>query len=211
MAGRHKKNNADYFIHDKDMRHDRRIQALCKRFGQFKGYCIFNWLLEVLTDSSNFCVKWDSEEIEKRFQFIAERFKKIWKFPDIDIEEGYQYDEVNIFEAEDPTHKKLSYAIFFDQKLPFKRVSELYVHVIKTLFELQPNTFFTTDLAERIALSHEQDKLRQPVQINETYYIEAKLDNTGKFERIKHALSIFDIADDLFIKRDVDDEYAKND
>ena len=64
MAGRHKKNNADYFIHDKDMRHDRRIQALCKRFGQFKGYCIFNWLLEVLTDSSNFCVKWDSEEIQ---------------------------------------------------------------------------------------------------------------------------------------------------
>ncbi|WP_293137038.1 hypothetical protein [Okeania sp. SIO3I5] len=41
---------------------------------------------------------------------------------------------------------------------------------------------------------------RQPVAINETYFIEANLDNKGKFERIKKALITFDCEDELIIK-----------
>lgn len=144
--------------------------------------------------------KWDSTALEQRFILISERFKKIWKYPAIELQDQYDYDEVNIFEAEDPTHKKLAYIIFFDQKLPILRVSELYVHVIKTLFELQPDTFFATDLSETVELTTEKEKLILAAQINEAYYIESNLSNTTKFERMKHALSLFNCEDDLLIK-----------
>jgi len=165
--------------------------------GKEQGYRFSRlWLNKYLAS----CEHWGIAELEARFDLIAGRFKQIWKYPDIEIENGYRYDEVNIFEAGDPTHKKLAYAIFFDQKLEIKHVSELYIHVIKTLFELQPDTFFMTDLGERIGLTSENESLRQASPIDETHSIEANLDNMSKFERIKHALSIFELEDDLFVK-----------
>lgn len=126
--------------------------------------------------------------------------------PDIAIEERDENNEVNIFEAEDPKHKKLEYAIFFDQKIKVNQVSKLYVEVFKQLFELQPETFFTTDLAEKITLTKnpKDGNPRQPLAINETYFIEGNIDNINKFEKIKLALTIFDSEDELTIK------YAEN-
>jgi hypothetical protein len=144
--------------------------------------------------------KWTSVEIEKRFEEISERFLEIWKFPEVDIPEDLDFNEVNIFDAEEPTGKKLEYAIFFDQKLEYKEISKLYGEVIKSLFDLQPQSFFTTDLAERIALTKSPEKLRQPFPINDTYYIESNLDSRGKFERLKSALTIFNSEDELMIK-----------
>jgi len=40
--------------------------------------------------------------------------------------------------------------------------------------------------------------------INDTYFIEGNIDNKGKFDRIKQALTIFDLEDELMIK------YAEN-
>ena len=45
---RPKKNNADYFPHDADMRNDPKIRALRRKFG-LKGYAIWNMFLESLT------------------------------------------------------------------------------------------------------------------------------------------------------------------
>lgn len=146
--------------------------------------------------------KWDKAEIERRFDLLAERFLKIWQIPEIILEERNENNEVNIFEAEDPKHKKLEYAIFFDQKIEVNQVAKLYVEVFKQLFELQPETFFTTDLAEKITLTKnpKEGNPRQAVPINETYFIEGNIDNIGKFEKIKHALTIFDSEDELTIK-----------
>jgi len=146
--------------------------------------------------------KWDREEIEKRFDLIAERFLKIWEYPQIEITTNGDNGEVNIFEADDPKHKKLEYAIFLDQKIEVNQVSKLYVEVFKQLFELQPETFFTTDLGERISLTKNPTEkgIRQAVPINDTYFIEANIDNTGKFDRIMQALTIFDLEDELSIK-----------
>ena len=145
---------------------------------------------------------WNKNEIEKRLDIIAEKFLKIWEYPPIDIDQIADNEEVNIFEADDPTHKKLSYAIFFDQKIEVNQVAKLYVEVFKQLFSLQPETFFTTDLKDKISLVKKPDKksLRQAVKINDTYYIEANISNTGKFELIKHALSILDLEDELQVK-----------
>jgi uncharacterized protein with ParB-like and HNH nuclease domain len=146
--------------------------------------------------------KWDSAEIENRLEHISERFLKIWEIPNINITEETDSNEVNIFEAEDPTFKKLDYAIFFDQKIEVREIAKLYVEVFKQLFDLQPETFFTTALAEKIGLTKnpKEDKTGQPVKINDTYFIESKIDNLKKFERIKQALTIFNLEDELIIK-----------
>ncbi|MFP4368806.1 MAG: DUF262 domain-containing protein [Bacteroidota bacterium] len=146
--------------------------------------------------------KWDKIEIEKRFNIIADRFLKIWRYPQINIESNGENGELNIFEADDPRHKTLDYAIFFDQKFEVHQVAKLYVEVFKQLFELQPETFFTTELAERLSLTKNPTEkgLRQPVPINNTYFIEANIDNRGKFDRIKQALTILDFEDELLIK-----------
>lgn len=150
--------------------------------------------------------KWDANEIGRRFDILSERFLKIWTYPTIELDERVENNEVNIFEAEDPKHKKLEYAIFFDQKLEVSQVAKLYLEVFKQLFDLQPETFFTTDLAEKITLTKSPTKgnPRQPIQLNDTYFIEGNIDNIGKFEKIKHALTIFDSEDELTIK------YAEN-
>lgn len=146
--------------------------------------------------------KWDKFEIERRFTHVSKRFLKIWKYPKIEIETNGRNGEMNIFEADDPKHKKLEYAIFFDQKIEVNQVAKLYVEVFKQLFELQPETFFTTDLGERISLTKNpiEKGLRQAVPLNNTYFIEANIDNMGKFDRIKQALMIFDFEDELIIK-----------
>lgn len=113
------------------------------------------------------------------------------KLRDTSIVDEKVNDEVNIFEAEDPKHKKLEYAIFFNQKIEVTQVSKLYVEVFKKLFEIQPETFFTTDLGERIGLAKNPNEiaLRQAVPISDTYFIEANIDNKGKFDRMKQALT----------------------
>ena len=160
------------------------------------------WLNKYLSNAT----KWDKIEIETRFDLLAERFLNIWKYPDIELEERDENNEVNIFEAEDPKFKKLEYAIFFDQKLEMSQVSKLYLEVFKQLFDIQPETFFTTDLAEKITLTKnpKEGNPRQAIPINDTYFIEGNIDNIGKFEKIKHALTIFDSEDELIIK------YAEN-
>ncbi|MEW6737347.1 MAG: HNH endonuclease family protein, partial [Acidobacteriota bacterium] len=167
--------------------------------GKEQGYRYSRlWLNRSLASSE----QWNSDELEKRFTQIAERFKKIWSYPTIQVEreDGENNNETNIFEAADPTYKRLEYVIFFDQKLPITRVSELYVHVMRTLFELQPDTFFKTDLGEKVSLTTDKEHLRQPAQVDDLYYIETHYNNVDKFERMKLALSLFDVEDDLLIK-----------
>jgi hypothetical protein len=146
--------------------------------------------------------KWGKSEIEQRFNLILERFLEIWKYPDIEISSNEDTGEVNIFEAEDPKYKKLDYVIFLNQKIKINQVSKLYGEVFSRLFEIQPEMFFKTDLGERIGLTknpHEKS-LRQAFPINETYFVEGNIDNVGKFEKIKYALTIFGLEDELSIK-----------
>lgn len=156
------------------------------------------WLNKYLTILD----KWGKIEIEGRFKFISERVLKIWDIPNIEINEEAESNEINIFEAEDPKFKKLEYAVFFDQKLEINQVSKLYYEVFKQLFELQPETFFTTELGLKIGLTKNltEGNPRQALAINDTYFIEGNMDNIGKFDKIKLALTIFGFEDELLIK-----------
>jgi hypothetical protein len=150
--------------------------------------------------------KWDKVEIEKRFELVSERFLKIWSLPEINITDENDTNEINIFDADEPRYKKLEYAIFFNQKVETTQVAKLYFEVIKQLFELQPETFFTSEIGSKVGLTNNpiESNTRQPMQISDTYYIEGNIDNVSKFDRIKQALTIFGLEDELLIK------YANN-
>lgn len=150
--------------------------------------------------------KWDKDEIEHRFKRIARRFLKIWQYPDINLLDSAEKEETNIFDADKPKHRKLEYVIFFDQKIEVKQVTKLYIEVFRKFFEINPETFFITDLGEKIGLTKNPDEkgLRQPVSLNDTYFIESNIDSNGKFERIKRALTLFESEEELTIK------YAKS-
>ena len=151
--------------------------------------------------------RWGVNEIEKRIDLISERFLKIWEYPQVEVETDNDNGAINIFDADNPTHKNLEYAIFRDQKLEITQVRQLYEEVFKQLFKEQPDVFFTSDLSSQISLTNSASmikKMRKAVQIDDTYFIEANMDSVSKFERIKRALEIFELEEELFIK------YAEN-
>lgn len=189
LSGNNGKLGNKPFVEKRDMNID----------GKEQGYKFSRlWLNRDLKDKD----KWNKEEIEKRANEISERFMKIWEMPEIEIEQESDNDEVNIFDAEEPKHKKLEYAIFFDQRLEVNQVAKLYIEVFKQLFDLQPETFFTSDIGHKISLSKNptEDCLRQALPLNDTYFIEGNIDNIGKFDRIKQALTVFGFEDELIIK-----------
>lgn len=71
---RERKNNAEYFTHDKDMRNDRKIKPLRNRFGN-EGYAVYNMFLEVLADSDG-------------FEIVVNDFELKLLAGDFDIEDG---------------------------------------------------------------------------------------------------------------------------
>ncbi len=145
--------------------------------------------------------KWDVEEIERRFNLISERFLKIWKVPDVEIgEELSEYEETNIFDAEEPTFKKLEYAIFFDQKLETTQVTDLFGQVLRSLFDLNPEAFFSHDIPKKLGLTMNPDECSSALPLNDTYYVEKQLDSKTKFERLRFVLTALDLTDELFIK-----------
>ena len=61
--GRPKKNNAEYFSHDANMRDDIKIKALRRKFSHM-GYAVWNYLLETLTNNDFFEIEWNEINIE---------------------------------------------------------------------------------------------------------------------------------------------------
>ena len=126
---------------------------------------------------------------------------KIWKFPQVSIvDEATGNEEVNIFDADDPTFKKLEYAIFFNQKLEVKTVTDLFTEVLRSLFELNPEAFFASEIEKKLSLTKSADKLSGPLPLNDTYFIEKQLDSRNKIERIKFVLAAMDLTDELYVK-----------
>jgi hypothetical protein len=123
------------------------------------------------------------------------------EIPPVSLEEASSNnEEVNIFDAEDPTHKKLEYAIFFDQKLDVKIITELYSEVMKTLFELNPEAFFTDGIENKLTLTKHPEDCREAIALNDTYFIEQHMSSKAKFDKIKLILTAMDLNDELYIK-----------
>lgn len=144
--------------------------------------------------------RWTIKELDQRFNLIAERFKQIWKYPNIKLELDRKGGELNIFDVDDPTRTVIDYVIFFDEKVEISSHRELYNKIVSFMFESQPDTFFNTDLTSKIKLTNNEGDLREPIKISDTYYIEGHLSAREIFKRIKYILETFRIYEDLYIK-----------
>ena len=69
------------------------------------------------------------------------------------------------------------------------------------MYELNKEKFFTTELKEKIKLSLiKNNDFRKSANIDEKYCIESNLSSNDKFKRLKFALEIFDLDDELTVK-----------
>ncbi|MDR0541381.1 MAG: DUF262 domain-containing protein [Dysgonamonadaceae bacterium] len=146
--------------------------------------------------------QWNKEEIEKRAKNITERFLKVWEFPDIQVELNSENEEVNIFDAEDPTGKKIEYAIFFGQKIEPQNMADFYVTIMQKFFELQPETFIDTEIGRKLKVYVNETDYGdlQYAKLSDTYFILTNTSSVDKIEKIKEVLTIFDFQDELIIK-----------
>ncbi|MBZ9779851.1 DUF4268 domain-containing protein [Psychroflexus sp. CAK8W] len=143
--------------------------------------------------------EWSIENYEKRFELIYSRFLKIWEYPDIELpEEEEKGSEVNIFEAGNPTGKKLDYFIFEDTKFDESAISIMYSEVVKSLLLKNPKLLIENQ--DIIKISKNEKDFRSPSQIANGYQIEFNIDSKTKFNYLKKLLTLYDLEDELIIK-----------
>jgi hypothetical protein len=142
--------------------------------------------------------KWDMEAYLRRYEIISERFLKVWEYPKVQLEEIPEEEEQNIFDAEEPTFKKLDYFIFDNTKVETDAVAQMYMYVIKELFER--NSQLLTNGQGILKITKEPGDFRSPQEVSNGWYIETNIDSNSKFGYLKKLLSIYEMEDDLIIK-----------
>lgn len=154
------------------------------------------WLNRYLKDID----AWNLETYQERSRLLSERVLAIWQYPDIEIADAASHEEVSIFEAEDPTGRKLEYAVFADERREVTTVSDLYLLVMRELYVRNPEPFFASTLKDRLRVSKKASDCRNAVELHEGYFIESNLSSSAKFERIQEVLTLFDAEDELTIR-----------
>jgi uncharacterized protein with ParB-like and HNH nuclease domain len=154
------------------------------------------WLNRYLKDID----EWNLETYQERSRLLSERVLEIWRYPDMEIGDVAANEEVSIFEAEDPTGRKLEYAVFADERREITTFSDLYLTVMRELYVRNPEPFFTSSLRERLRVTKVASDCRNAVELHGGYFIEGNLSSLAKFERIQEALTLFDAEDDLTIR-----------
>jgi uncharacterized protein with ParB-like and HNH nuclease domain len=143
---------------------------------------------------------WGVSQVQARAKGLLQRFLEVWPGPKNITIPDRQMEEVNIFEADEPRHRELEYAVLFGEKIELKQVAKLYHLVFTKLFDAHPEAFIETGLGKKLQLSKDKKALRQPVKLNEHHFIEGNLASNDKFERIKSALTELGKEDDVYIK-----------
>ena len=106
--------------------------------------------------------------------------------------------EVNIFNAKNPTGKKLEYIKFNgEEHNDITDVSKLFSFIVKYYYnenkeEIQKVIQITTNKKELTS--------GYPIQLSDIYYAENTYSNDKKFDLIKKLIEIFDREDELLIK-----------
>ncbi|MCL2722721.1 MAG: HNH endonuclease family protein, partial [Treponema sp.] len=169
-----------------------------KRDMEEKGYKYSRlWLNKYLSQID----KWNRENLEKRFDILKDRFFQIWDYP-LGIQDSISNNEVNIFQAEDPTGKTLEYVVFFDQKYEKPTFAGIYKIILSQLYELQPQSFLESKLAERLMFVSKDNpkKPSRPIPLDGTYVVEGNLSSIAILQNLKIVLSRFNLEDEVVIK-----------
>ena len=155
------------------------------------------WLNEYLKQIE----EWKPKNIEERFDKIKERFLQVWKYPNVVITNNNV--EVNIFNAENPTGKKLEYIKFNgEEHNDITDVSKLFSFILKYYYNENEELFFTDEIQKLVNITKNKDELRSqyPIELSDIYYAENNYSSPQKFYLIKKLIEIFDREDELLIK-----------
>ena len=152
------------------------------------------WLNSYLKSIDN----WNIQKYEERLDIIYERFLKIWEYPNVEIVEGDESEEQNIFDAESPTYKKIEYFIFENTKIEEDTIAQMYFYVIRNLYE--KNSQLLLSRQDILKITRNASDFRAPQELTNGWYIESNIDSNSKFSILKKLLSLFEMEDELFIK-----------
>lgn len=142
---------------------------------------------------------WKIANYEERLNIIYERFLKIWEYPDVVIFESDDSSyEQNIFDAESPRNKKLEYYIFENTTVIENTVSQMYVDVIRILYE--KNSQLLVNNQDIFKITRNASDFRSPQEAINGWFVEANMDSSNKFSSLKRLLTLFDMEDELSIK-----------
>jgi len=108
-------------------------------------------------------------------------------------------EAVNIFEAENPTGKKVAYMVWNGERRSANTLSDVYVFVVKTFFASHFSYVLQHDLLILLKISTDSSTLRQPVMLGNGYFFEGNLSSLDKFNRIKTLLAEFQAENSLEI------------
>ena len=142
--------------------------------------------------------KWDLAAYEERSSLIYARFLQIWEYPEVEIPITENGTELNIFDAESPTHKKLEYFIFENTKNEQEAIAQMYFYVIRKLFK--KNTHLLISSQDILKVTRNPNDFRAPQDLINGYFIESNIDSTTKFNTLKKVLTVFDMEEELIIK-----------
>jgi uncharacterized protein with ParB-like and HNH nuclease domain len=132
--------------------------------------------------------KWDVANYKKRTELLTYRFFDVWKYPAVVLDETEEFDEVNIFDADIPTGKKLEFFIFEDQKVEENTISQMYLYVIRALHE--KNSQLLLNKQDILKITRDSNNFRSPQEVLNGWFIEANIDSNSKFIILKK-LSMF--------------------
>lgn len=142
--------------------------------------------------------EWTIPNFEERFEIIYERFLKIWKLPEVQVFEEQSDEELNIFDAEKPTFKKLEYFIFEDNKVEEDAIAQMYFYVLRALFRKNSEVMVSGQTILKI--TRNQSDLREARELENGWYFESNLDSNSKFSILKKLLSLYELEEELIIK-----------
>jgi len=142
--------------------------------------------------------EWNIANYENRFNIIYERFLKIWKYPTVEILTSDLSNEQNIFDAQNPTHKKLEYFIFENTKVEEDKISQLYLYVIRNLFD--KNSQLLVSNQDVFKVTRNTADFRTPQEVTNGWYLETNIDSNTKFSTLKRLLTLFELEEELTIK-----------
>src|SRR5690606_25299825 len=106
--------------------------------------------------------------------------------------------ELNIFDAEKPTFKKLEYFIFEDNKIEEDAIAQMYFYVLRSLFRRKSEVMVSGQGI--IKISRDQSSFREAIELENGWYIESNIDSNSKFSVLKKLLTLFEMEEELVIK-----------
>lgn len=142
--------------------------------------------------------KWDIANYKERTKILTNRFMEVWKYPDVVVDEIEEFDEVNIFDADSPTGKKLEYFIFEDNKVEENTISQMYSYVIRSLHEKNSQLLLSNQ--DILKITRDSSDFRSSQEVLNGWFIEVNMDSNSKFITLKKLLTLFELDDELYIK-----------